>query len=298
MRLIAALLSATFLYFLVGFLTGNAPQINLDRGRRQAVSDRQLWLTQAGVDLSPRQFWLASFAAGVVAYLVFLLLTGIPSVSLVPAAGMSLLPRAYFSRQRTQRMSQVQQAWPDGLRDLTASIASGMSLQRAVEALAAKGPEPLRLAFGRFQLLSRTLGVVPAMELIKEEVADPTTDRVIEVLILAQERGGSIVPEILSDLATATTRDLWTLEEIQSESLEQKLNARIVFALPWVVLVALTAREGFIRDFYRSSAGTLVVLLGAALSLFGIWLVTRLGQEPDEKRVLGGGAVIIEKRLG
>ena len=294
MRLVAGLLSATFVYFLIGFLTGNAPRLELDRGRRQEVSDRQLWLTQAGVDLTPRQFWLASVAAGVVAYLVFLLMTGIPSVALVPAVGVSLVPRAYFSRQRSRRMSQVQEAWPDGLRDLTASISSGMSLQRAVEALANKGPEPLQLAFERFQLLSRALGVVPALEIIKEEVSDPTTDRVIEVLILAQERGGTIVPEILQDLAQATTRDLWTLEEIQSESLEQKINARIVFALPWFVLLALTAREGFIRDFYRTGSGTAVVLVGAGMSMFGIWLVTRLGQEPDEKRVLGGASVIIE----
>lgn len=296
MELVAGFLTALCVYLAVGYLTGNGPRLEVRSQRRASVSDSQLWLTQAGVDLTPRQFWAASLGVGFVAFLLFLLITGIPAVAAAPAVGVIMLPRSYFGRRRSLRLSEIQTAWPDGLRDLNASISSGMSLQRAVETLAEKGPEPLRLAFARFPLLARTVGVVPALEIVKEELADPTSDRVIEVIILAQERGGSIVPEILSDLAAATTRDLWTLEEIQTESLEQKINARIVFALPWLVLIALTASEGTFRQFYRSAPGTLVVIVGGALSLLGVWLVTKLGREPDEQRVLGGSAVVTESR--
>ncbi len=295
MRLAAALLSATVVYFAVGYLTGYGPKIEFRSRRRQQVSDRQLWLQQAGVELSPRQFWMVSMAVGVLAFLLFLLVTGIPMVALVPAAALAFLPRIYFGRQRARRLAEVQNAWPDGLRDLTASISAGMSLPRAIEALADKGPEPLRQAFSRFSLLSRTLGVVPALEIIKEEVADATSDRVIEVLILAYERGGNIVPEILNDLADATTQDLWTIAAIESESLEQKINARVVFVLPWFVLIVLTMFQGQYAQFYRSTLGGIVILLGALLSLFGIWLVSRLIKEPTERRVLGGGATVLEK---
>lgn len=294
MRLIAGLFTATFVYFAVGFLTGNGPKIELRSGRKQQISARQLWLQQAGVELSPVQFWIVSLGVGFMAFLLLILITGIPMVAFVPAAGLAFLPRFYFARQRSMRLAEVQKAWPDGLRDLTASINAGMSLPRAIEALARKGPDPLRAAFSRFALLSRTVGVVPALEIIKEEVADATSDRVIEVLILAYERGGNIVPEILNDLADATTQDLWTVEEIQSEALEQRLNARIVFVLPWFVLVVLTMFQGQYAAFYRSPLGGVVILLGAGLSLFGIWLVGRLIAEPTERRVLGGGATVQE----
>ena len=207
-----------------------------------------------------------------------------------PAILLSFLPRIYFGRVREKRLSEVQRAWPDGIRDLVASISSGMSLQRAVEQLAISGPEPLQFAFERFAFLARTLGAIPALEVVKEELADPTSDRVIEVLILAQERGGAIVPDILRDLAAATTQDMWTLEEIQTQQLEQKINARAVFVLPWFVLIAITLRDGPFRDFYRSGAGIVIVALGAILSGFGIWLVTRLSDEPTEARVFGGAA--------
>ena len=203
--------------------------------------------------------------------------SGIPIIATIPAIGVAMLPRAYFARHRGRRLSEVQESWPDGLRDLTASISSGMSLPRAVEVLAQKGPEPLRRAFGRYGLLARTIGVVPALETVKEELGDPTSDRVIEV-------------EILTDLAEATTRDLWTLEDIRTAAIEQKINSRVVFVLPWFVLIALTAMTPAYREFYASAAGFVVVLLGAVLSGFGILFVSLLSKEPQETRVLGGSA--------
>lgn len=290
MSLVAALSSGVFVLFLVGLMAGTAPQPRVRRRARPEVSAQQTWLIQAGVDLTPRQFWLTSVIAGLVAFGVFLLITGIPVIAVVPAALVGLLPRVYFARRRLQRLSEVQESWPDGLRDLIASISSGMSLPRAIETLTTSGPSPLREAFGRFPLLARTIGVVEALEIIKEELSDPTSDRVIEVLILAHERGGAIVTEILQDLTEATTRDLWALEELRTLSLEQKINARAVFILPWLVLVALTARQGAFRDYYATGRGTVVVIIAALMSLFGIWLVARLGRDPVEERVMGGAS--------
>lgn len=295
MTLIASLLTGVLFLFGVGYLVGTAPEPKIVTKEKPAVSDRQLWLTQAGLDLTPRQFWAASTGVGVVAFVVFLLITGIPIISMIPAVGVSILPRAYFAQQRDRRLSEVQEAWPDGLRDITASISSGMSLPRAVETLARSGPEPLRRAFARYGLLARTIGVVPALETIKEELGDPTSDRVIEVLILAHERGGNIVAEILTDLAAATTRDLWAMEDIRTAAIEQKINARVVFVLPWLVLVALTGYTPAYREFYGTAAGFFVVIIGAVMSGFGLLLVNSFSKEPQEERVLGGSARAFEE---
>ena len=45
-----------------------------------------------------------------------------------------------------------------------------------------------------------------------------------------------------------------------------RINARAVVVLPWLVLVALTARPGAFRDFYRSSGGVVTLLLAGALT--------------------------------
>ncbi len=241
-----------------------------------------------GLDVSSFQFWTTVVGVAALTYLVLVALTGLPIVSLVPAVVVASLPRTYFARKRSARLTRVQEAWPDGLRDLLSSVRSGASLPSAIEDLAAFGPEPLREAFQGFDVYSRSLGVVAALEMVKDDIADPTTDRVIEVLILAYERGGTVVPEILEDLAEATMRDLWTLEQVRTEALEQKINARVVFVLPWLVLVAMTVRPGPFRDFYSSSAGVLVVTIGGLLSLVGVVIASRLGAQPPEPRVFAG----------
>lgn len=244
-----------------------------------------------GLEVTRTQFWLSSTGAGAGAFLLILALTGLAVVSLVPALVVAMLPRSYYARRRAQRIAEVQASWPDGLRDLLSSVRSGASLPSALEDLGRYGPTPLRVVFEGFAIYSRSLGVVPTLEMIRSDLADPTSDRVIEVLILAHERGGSVVPQILSDLAAATTRDVWTLEQIRGEALEQKINSRVVFVLPWLVLVVMTMRSGAFREFYSTTTGMAVVVLCGILSLVGMAVASRIGAQPEEPRVLVGGRV-------
>jgi tight adherence protein B len=277
-----------FCALLAGALMGTMPVVTFPRrafAPRRA--NHRLWLQQAGAGLTPLRFWAGSGAAGFVALLALVTVTGSVLVAVVPAIAVGLLPRAYFARRRRLRMRQVQAAWPDGLRDIGASIAAGRSLTQAVNALAANGPPALREAFARFPELARMLGTGPALEVVKEELADPTSDRVIEILLLAHERGGPIVREILDDLVDATTRDLKLLDALETEGLEMRINARAVVVLPWLVLVALTARPGPFRAFYRSSGGFATLLVAAVLTGVGMFVLSRLGRDDEEERVFG-----------
>jgi tight adherence protein B len=288
MILLAALACGTFTYLATGLLLGVSPLRRLaGRGARRPAGRWQLWLDQAGARLSPRQFVAGSIAVGLLAFLLLSALTRTPGVALMPAMALGCLPGAFFARQRTARLRAVQLAWPDALRELSSSIAAGMSLDRSLGELAEVGPAPIRLAFARFSILSRALGPVAALEVVKEELAQPTSDRVIEVLILAQRRGGQVLLTILEELIEATTDDLNTQEEIKTNALEGKLNARIVFALPWFVLLLLVARPGPFQGFYRSPAGLLIVVIAALWSLVGLWLVQRFARFKGEPRVFG-----------
>jgi Flp pilus assembly protein TadB len=240
--------------------------------------------------------WALGIGAGAVSALVVAVITGSVLVAVVPACAVGALPQAMSARRDRARRRLVQAAWPDGLRELTTSLASGRPLRQAVNDLAAHGPVPLRAPFAQFPQLAPMLGVVPALELVKAELADATSDRIIEVLVLAHDRGGAIVREILTDLTDATTRDLRVLEEIDTDGLEMRINARAVVAMPWFVLVALTARAGPFRSFYRSAAGGLVLLLAVGLTAIGVSVLRRLGREPVEPRVLRSDGYRIARR--
>jgi tight adherence protein B len=265
---IGALLVGVCCALAVGALTGSLPD-SPRRWRRIRVN-RAVAVT-GGVAI-------ATFLAAAA-------LTGSLFIAVVPALAVATIPRALAARRAARARSTVQAAWPDGLRELATSLSAGRSLGQAVQDLAEHGPLALRAPFARFPQLAPMLGVGPALDLVKADFADPTSDRIIEVLMLAHDRGGAIVREIISDLIDATTRDVRLAEEIATDGLEMRINARSVVVLPWLVLVALTARAGPFRSFYRTTGGLVTIALAAALTAAGVVVLRRLGREPIEPRV-------------
>lgn len=285
MRLLAALAGA-----LVAALTARhllAPP-SRSRGpswiaRRRAL--HRAWLAEAGATVSVEGFWCAATALGLAGFVTGVYACGSALVAVVPALALAAMPRARFARRRRQRLQEVRAAWPDAVRDLLASIAAGRALPGALEDLARSGPAPLRAPFVRFGANARVMGAVAALELVKQEFADATSDRVIEVLIVAHERGGALVGPILEDLAASIADDVRLAAEIETAALEMTINARAVMVMPWLVLVLLTATDAGFRHFYQSSAGGLVIVLGAAMSASAAALLGRLGRPLDEPRV-------------
>ena len=79
------------------------------------------------------------------------------------------------------------------------------------------------------------------------------------------------------------------LDEIETEGLEMKINARAVLVMPWFVLVALTLRDGPFRAFYQSSGRRTGGGRRRVLSVVGSWWISRLGRAHEEQRVFAGG---------
>jgi len=105
---------------MAGFLTGRPPQIKLRRRARPALSAGQLWLVQAGVSLTPRQFWAGSAAVGLAIFALVAMVTNTPVVAIVPGGSVAALPRVYFARPRPRprrrRQPAARHARPRGRR--------------------------------------------------------------------------------------------------------------------------------------------------------------------------------------
>jgi len=292
MRLLAAAMTAIAIYLLVGYLTGNAPNLGTRTKAKPQISSRQLWLIQAGSDLTPRQFWAGSILSGLAGLVVFGAIAGTWWVAMIPAVVLAFLPYAYFSRQRVQRLAEVQKAWPDGLREILAHVNSGATLAAAIEAMAVRGPEALREAFSRFPAQAKMFGVVPALEIVKEELSDPSSDKVIEVLILAHQFGGNSLQVVLRDLIETMSADQLTAEQIRTAGFEQRLEGMVVALAPWLILLFLATVPATYREFYRSDTGRFVVIVAAVWAAFGWVLMRLIARPPQEVRVFGGGSTV------
>ena len=286
MTLLASLLAGIAVYSGVGVLTGYAPKIRFRKVLKPDLSRQQMWLIQAGSDLTTWQFTAGSGTVGFVVFVLTSMVTGAWWLGVVPALVAALMPQAYYSRRRRERLRRFREAWPDALRDMLATITAGSTLVLALYDLAENGPLPLRPAFGRFQLVSRMMGVVPALELVKEELGDPTSDRVIEVLVLAYQHGGSLMNEVLRDLVGEITEDLRLEADIRADGTEQRIESQVVLVIPWLMLLFLSVTSYQYQAYYRSVDGLIVVGIAMGWSLVGVLMLKRLGRAMSERRVL------------
>ncbi|MDQ6616603.1 MAG: hypothetical protein M3083_18130 [Actinomycetota bacterium] len=286
--LLGALL--VFVAIWTGILAATGRPVDLsgrrrNTGRPRRRVDRQVWLSQAGASVTPRQFTGVSAAIGAVAFLICYALSRTVIVSLIPAAAATAVPYAYWGAERRKHAAAQGRAWPEAIRHLLAGIQRGLTLHQGLEELAVSGPEPLRPAMARYARLERQVGRQRALETVRTELADTTSDRVLLTLELAFSKGKEIVVDILGQLADETTEDGVTAEKVATAAVMPRINMWATLSVPYLILIFLCATEGFYRDFYSSGLGLAVVAVGAALSLLGMLSVRKLGQPIPEYRV-------------
>ncbi len=185
MTLLAALSAGLFSYMSLGALVGVTPRflVRSPSGERPRSDRARDWLHQAGADVTPFQFLGVSIGMAFTVAVLMQALTGVLPLTLV-AAGLALwLPRSFYGRRRGKIAEQRINAWPDALRDLIAHLKSSMSVHGALTELGRSGPVALRPYFNRYAGLAATLDQRTALEVVREELADPVSDRVLEIIL-------------------------------------------------------------------------------------------------------------------
>ena len=152
--------------------------------------------------------------------------------------------------------------------------------------LAHRGPVELREPFGRFAHDYRAGGRFgDALDALKESLADPVADRIVEALRLTREVGGTDLGRLLRTLSTFLREDARTRGELEARQSWTVNGARLAVAGPWVVLGFLATRPETAAA-YNSVTGAAVLAGGAACSAAAYHLMLRIGRLPEEERVL------------
>jgi tight adherence protein B len=196
------------------------------------------------------------------------------------------LPVAAVGRRAALRDRARASCWPDAVDDLASAVRAGMALPEGVAALAERGPEALRPAFARFAAEHRVTGSFGvSLDLLKDDLADPVGDRVVEALRLAREVGGSDLGRLLRTLSAVLREDARTRAELQARQAWAVSAARLAVAAPWATLAFLSLRPGALAA-YDSAGGVLVLLTAGGLSAVAYVVMRRIGRLPVDERVL------------
>jgi tight adherence protein B len=242
-------------------------------------------LAEAGLErVGPGVLLGLSALSGVAAVAAAQAATGVTAIALTAGAAGLALPAVLVSRRAHARRRRSRVVWPDIVDHLVASVRSGLALPDAVGALGRVGPAATRAPFAEFERDYRATGSFsPCIDRLKERLADPTADRVLETLRMAREVGGTELTAVLGSLATSLRESAAARSEVEARQSWVVNAARLGVAAPWIVLLLLASRPEAARA-YDSPAGAIVVITGLGLSVVAYRIMLSLGRIRDEKR--------------
>jgi tight adherence protein B len=248
---------------------------------------RQQLLGAAGLTgINAAQLLALQIGLGLVAVVVVLLATGTVTVSLAFGLFGYLLPYAQVRRLAGKRRADLREVWPEVVDNLASAVRAGMSLPEALAALATRGPEVLRPPFARFAAEYRSSGRFgPCLDRLKDDLADPVGDRIVETLRVAREVGGTDLGRVLRTLATFLREDARARAELETRQGWTVSAARLAVAAPWVVLLLLATQSTTLAA-YDSPVGTALLIGGGVACVVAYRLMLRIGRLPEDVRVL------------
>ncbi|MGY1712511.1 type II secretion system F family protein [Geodermatophilus sp. SYSU D00758] len=257
----------------------------VDRPARTGA--RRQRLAAAGLTgVTPAQLLALQVGLALLAFVVVLVPTRTVTVSLVFGAFGAALPPLQVRRLAGRRQADLREIWPEVVDNLASAVRAGLSLPEALAALATRGPEVLRPPFARFAADHRSSGRFgECLDRLKDDLADPVGDRVVETLRVAREVGGSDLGRVLRTLAAFLREDARARAELETRQGWVVHAARLAVGAPWVVLLLLATQSTTLAA-YDSPLGTAILLGGAVVCVVAYQVMLRIGRLPQDVRVL------------
>jgi len=270
------------LLVLLALTDDGPPRARAPRRRRLAES-----IAEAGLEgVSPRGVVLTSVGLSVLVGLSFYVLTETWPIAAAFALIGSAVPTVLVRQRVHRRRAELREVWPDVVDNLSSAVRAGMSLPDALAQLSTRGPQPLRAPFARFAEDYRMTGRFgESLDTLKDRLADPTGDRIVESLRISREVGGSDLGRLLRTLSAFLRDELRARSELETRQGWVVNAAKLAVAGPWILLALLSFRSASIQA-YQQPAGVAVLVVGAVVSVVAYRVMVATGRLPEDERVL------------
>ena len=193
----------------------------------------------------------------------------------------------FIAQQRgdTKRNTAIHGACPELIDILISGVQSGLSLNESLSELAQRGPEIFKSEFREFtEDLYAHGDFNRALTSIKESLAHPSVDQIIEALFIAKELGGAELLTILRLLGKFIREDLTVRREIEVKQGWIKNSAHLSAAAPWILLLLLSTQPATTEAF-STPTGAVILCLGLGLTALAYLWMNSLSRLPSSNRI-------------
>ena len=206
----------------------------------------------------------------------------IAPVSIVMAI---LLPGILLNQRKIKIQDQKMRQWTLLIYDLTSGVRAGLTISEALAQALQNCEEPLRLDFQEAILeMNRSGQVSKVISILKNQITDTVGVATLKLLQVVMKTGANDLATSLSILSNSSRENHNLIQELKAKQSWVLNGARISVISPWLVLLALWTQES-VRNAYQNLIGQLILILVAAVGLFGYLVMKRIGRIEVFRRV-------------
>lgn len=239
----------------------------------------RLRLQRAGVEMSPRDFYIASLICGVITAALVHFGTSSPFMMTIVAAFVGTLgiPRWFLSKLVKRRQYKFVSELANAIDVVVRGVKSGLPLNECLQVIARESPEPLSSEF-REVVEEQRMGVPLAEALDRLCLRMPLAEvRFLAIVIAIQQQAGGNLSEALGNLS-GVLRDRFRLQmKVKALSAEAKASAMVLASLPPGVMfmVYMTSPE-YIIPLFTTTPGKFMLAVGACWMMTGVLIMRKM----------------------
>ncbi len=247
--------------------------------RSERVSNFQILLSQAGLEMRAGNMLLICLASGIVLAVVAVV---IGKQMVFGWAGFflgALLPYSYASYRRSRRFQKFEELFPEAIDTLARAVRAGHAFTTAIEMISNEVAEPISSEFRKlFEEQKFGMPVRDALLNLAERVPLVDVKFFVTAVMLQRETGGNLA-EILDNLSYMIRERFKILRQVRVFTAQGRLTMMLLMALPPViVMVMLIMNPSFIRPLFTDPMGHAAIVIGITLQTIGYFVIRRLIQ--------------------
>lgn len=250
-----------------------------DKGRKQSRSNQiRVELSQAGLNISIKQYLMVMAAAGVVGFVVPWVM-GVP-VMLAAAIGVIVafaLPKVVLKLRASGRQKAFTKEFATAIDVLIRGVRSGLPVGECLNIIGREMPDPVGEEF-RLLVEGQKLGI-SLNELLRralERMPSPDFKFFAIVLQIQQTTGGNLA-DTLENLSNVLRERKKMKDKVQALSSEAKSSAGIIASLPFGVMALIQfSNPEFLEPLFNETMGHWMLGIAAVWMAIGLGVMAKM----------------------
>ncbi len=256
-----------------------------DLESRQKAKEKlslRLRLQRAGLQITPKTFWILSGLCGFTFAVVLYVALPPSALSLILAlmvgfVGAFGLPRWILSKITSRRQGKFLAELPNAIDVVTRGMKSGLPLGECLQVIARESEPPLSTEFHEVVEQQR-VGVSLSEALERLAIRMPIAEvKFLTIVIAIQQQAGGNLSEALGNLADVLRARVQLRMKVKALSAEAKAGAVVLASLPpSVMLMVYGSSPDYMVPLFTTTTGNFLLGFSAVWMLMGILVMRKM----------------------